>query len=170
MPVFVPAFLENTNWAKWCILSFHNLNRTHKTLKPLFFCRNLVFVAKQQTSSCFWVVEKKKRNFFGHTGVFWCKKWFCLKKQTDDVCKYYFLQVFKVFALDVLTLSLFSWLVVFLIFLFGFSFTSSCCFTVQVSMFWLLFHVVLFCGGILYVCFLFCSFFFLLLLEGLRVR
>ena len=45
---FCARFLVSLIGQTCCTLVFHNLNRTKKTRKPLFFCRNLGFVAKQQ--------------------------------------------------------------------------------------------------------------------------
>ena len=64
---------------KWCTLLFHNLNRTKKTkkpLKPLFLCRNLCFVAKQQSQ--FLLLGGEAKALIGHSCVFWVQKIDCL--------------------------------------------------------------------------------------------
>ena len=77
---FVPVSSENTNWTKRVHTAFHNLSRQNKTLKPLLFCRNLGFVAKQQTP----VLDPKKKKNKKHklaTLVFSCKERLGLKSQ-----------------------------------------------------------------------------------------
>ena len=117
------SFLQEFGFWKWPFLypffrGLHELDRngahccftTKKTLKPQFFCRNLVFVAKTTKQGCLWLVKTKK--LLGHIGVFlW--KMVCLKSKIGDVWKPLFSAGLRGIARDLLTLSFFCWFSVF---------------------------------------------------------
>ena len=69
MPDCVPIFWGlSLIGQKWCTLLFHNLNRTkNKPLKPRFFCRKLVVVAKHEKQFLLLCGENKNTNW-----AHWC--------------------------------------------------------------------------------------------------
>ena len=78
MPIFVHVFGVALIGHRWCTLLFHSLNRTKWPLKPLFFCRNLRFVAKQQNQFV-WGVKTKTN--WAHRCFLWRNKSFCSKSK-----------------------------------------------------------------------------------------
>ena len=87
-------------------------------MKQLFFCSNLAFFVKQQNQFLN-KTEKPKENKFGTLMFLFVQRMVLFEKSTDDVWKkQYFLQVFEVFAFDLVTRSSFFWPFVFWFFLF----------------------------------------------------
>ena len=77
------------------------LKQNQKNSETTIFLQEPGFVAKQQTTSCFWVAKTTSflgtLVFFGcKNGLVWKANWWCLRSTI-------FCRVFEVFALDLLT-------------------------------------------------------------------
>ena len=82
-PILCPFFGGFTNWAKMVHTVASQLQQNNpKPLKPLFLCRNVVFVAKQRKTilaSGWW----KQKALIGHIGVFGPKNGLLQKRKGD---------------------------------------------------------------------------------------
>ena len=143
-------FLENTSWAKMVHTVLSQLKQNQKkTSETTIFLQDSGFCCK--VTNQFLLLGGENKKLFGHTVL--VQKWFCLKSKL------------VMFEKDLLTLSLFSWLLVFDV-LFWFLI----CFLLLFhnSSFYVLVVVSCCCFGFLDLFCLFC--FFCILLLFWRVR
>ena len=110
-PFLCPSFLESTHWAKMVHAVLSRLKQTPKKLWNRFFFFPGIWFLLQSNKPCL-LLGGENQNFLG-TLVFLVQKMLLFEKQTGDIWKSYFSAGFEVFALDLLTLSLFSWFLLF---------------------------------------------------------
>ena len=131
-------------------------------LKPLFFCRNLVFEAKpqkpvlapgwwKQNTNCAHCCYRGPKVFFWKAKR-WCSETTIFLRVFGGERSWLFTPFFLMLAFSFLMFLLFCSCL-----------TSSCCyFDKQVCVFWLLFHSLIGCCCFLEGCLVFCCFFVLL--------
>ena len=141
MSLFCARFGVSLIGQNWCTLLFHNLNKNSET--TIFF----------RNASWWW--KRKNTNF-----LYWAHWWFLVqnmvlfeKRKTWCFKYHYFLQVFEVYTLDLLTLSFIFWHSGVDVFLWCFLFLvvqkikfvcSGCCFMLFFGLFGFIFIFCLF--------------------------